>query len=208
MRSRRVGSIRRQRVLVASTADDETSSDSLEEPEVPETIEVHVHVHHDAAARKKGRPKRVNLTGSLMDWQGHYERVCRKPLPPPKAGGTPLGQCHGCQGPVGYLARSCRVCGAPQPRLVSKVFAAIGLGTVVGVFVICSHVLGGSAQEHRAPHEALGEWTTEEPYIVEVPVVASPFAYQGLSATAQTGLGSGALSANGAGDSSDQVITR
>jgi hypothetical protein len=186
----------------ASVVLERDSDDSPEDADEPEKIEVHVHVHRDpGASRRRSRPKPINLTGSLMDWQGHYEKV-RKSLPetPSKtAGGSRLGKCHGCGAAVGYVARSCRTCGAPQQRgLVSKVFAAIGLGTVIGVFSICSHILGGSAQEHRS-REPLGEWTTEEPYVIQVPVAVSPFNYD-ISAN-------GALWANAGIDPSEQLAT-
>jgi hypothetical protein len=190
-RARRISG-RRQRSPVVSTtvdaaSDDEASSagDDQDDPDL-EKIEVHVHVHrgqgNETAARRKRRPPRLSLTGSLSDWQGHYERLYKDvPPAPPQLDPSPLGsKCHACGGAVGVMARTCPACEAAQPRgLMGKVAVALGLGSFIGIFGLLLHLSGSSVKEHRPP-EPLRPWA-EEPWIVEVPVTPSPFAYTPMS---------------------------
>ena len=54
--------------------------------------------------------------------------------------------------------------------------ALIGLGSLVAVFVLSTHLLGSSVPEHK-PSAPLGNWSDSEDFIVvEVPVTPSPFA--------------------------------
>jgi hypothetical protein len=188
-RARRISGRRQRSPIVSTTVD--TSSDDDASPDAGaaqddqdlEKIEVHVHVHRGQgsdgnAARKKRRPPRLSLTGSLSDWQGHYERLYKDvPAAPPALEPSPLGsKCHACGGAVGVMAKSCPSCEAAQPRgLLGKVAVAIGLGSFIGMFGLLLHLSGSSVKEHRPP-EPLRPWE-EEPWIVAVPMAPSPFSY-------------------------------
>jgi hypothetical protein len=155
-----------------------------------EKIEVHVHVHRGkAGARKKKKPKRSRpaLTGALFDWQGHYDRVCKGPVPPPSpdsagqtapAGSTRTLDCNACGAKVPRFARKCGVCEAPQPRgIIARVSAVLGIASVIGVFALCQHILGESVREHRSPEPLRKDFTDDDAYVVEVPGPPSPFTY-------------------------------
>jgi len=180
-RSRRAATSRRERLPVAPPPE-ETSPEDADEDEDLEKIEVHVHVHRDDLKSRRKRPaKPIPFTGSLADWRGHYEEVYKRLGPGSKKddGGKNATKCDACAATLPLFARSCRVCGVPRPkRLLSKVMATIGLGTVAGVFALCSHLLGGSVREHRPP-EPLREWD-QEPIVVQIPVPSSPFASEAL----------------------------
>jgi hypothetical protein len=199
-RAKRTKSSRRSRSpLVVSAAvgggsgrDDEELPGREPEGEESEKIEVHVHVHRGKAGakkkKKKRKPARPALTGTLFDWQGHYDRVCKGPVPPsnPGAAGSAASSgssrslnCSACGAKVQRFARKCGVCEAPQPRgIVARVSAVLGIASVIGVFALCHHILGDSAREHMAPEPLRKDFTDDDAYVVEVPAGSSPFTYE------------------------------
>lgn len=82
----------------------------------PEKVEVHVHVHRGQGGERRDvgrerRRRRLSLNGSLLDWQGHYERLEQETTAEPPA-----------------LEPS------SQPRRRrGKVAVALGLGSVIGI---------------------------------------------------------------------------
>jgi hypothetical protein len=133
------------------------------------------------------------LTGVLFDWQGHYDRIVKRPAsgnPKPWMGFT---KCHGCDATVPSKARRCPRCAGPlSPRILPRLMAVIGLGTIVGVFALCAHLLGGSVPEQKAP-APLGQWSNDDDIvIVEVPAAtASPFSYPAPAANGSSSSGGG-----------------
>jgi hypothetical protein len=158
--------------------DDAELGDTGDEAAEPEKIEVHVHVHRDqqdGAARRKRKPRSLALTGALFDWKAHYDQVCKRPSPPPGASTRAL-KCSSCGAEVERFARTCRRCEAPQPRgFVKRVAIALGLASVIGVFALCSALLGESAREHRPPQPLRSDFTIDEAYVIEVSPPPSPF---------------------------------
>jgi ribosomal protein L40E len=163
-------------------SDDSLPNDALDDedqPAVPEKIEVHLHLHGagegNGARRKKVR-RRLDLTGSLQDWENHYGQIFKRaPDQTPAKGAASLKICQACGYNSGVFARTCRKCGGPRPRsTIAKVMAAIGLASVLGTFAICAHFLGDSVREHKNPAPLRAD--DEYPYIIEYNAsVPSPF---------------------------------
>lgn len=184
-RSRRTSSRRRRSPLVAETAmEAEANAQGSGEDEEPEKIEVHVHVHRGGEApaakrpaRKKRKPRGLALTGTLFDWKEHYDQVCRPPSPTPAApGAARMLNCSSCGAEVPRFARTCRRCEAPQPRrFFTRVAVALGFASVIGVFALCSVVLGESTREQRTPEPLRSDFTIDEAYVIEVSPSPSPF---------------------------------
>ncbi len=160
----------------SSTAEEAGDAEDVEK------IEVHVHLHRgnssdSTGARRKRRPSPPMLTGVLFDWSGHYDRILkRQPQAAPKR--WSLAKCANCEAIVPSAARHCPRCAAPRsPRILSRVFALIGLACFVAMFAVGNSLLGSSVPEHTPP-APLGSWSDNEEYIVvEVPAAPpSPFA--------------------------------
>jgi len=160
-----------------------SSAEEAEDAEEAEKIEVHVHVHRGndsgaAGGRRKRRSARPTLTGVLFDWHGHYDRILKRPTQAAPKRWSRFAKCPSCEATVPSVARRCLRCGAPRSaRMLSKVFALIGLGSLAAVFALSAHLLGGSAPEQKPP-APLGSWSDADEYVVvEVPVAPSPFAH-------------------------------
>jgi hypothetical protein len=197
-RARRVKSLRRTHsplsasvVVEPESVRDEEDPGALEldgdegETDDREKIEVHVHLHRGKAGKagakkKKRKPPRPVLRGALFDWKGHYDVVCKPPAPPADGSAHRRSlNCSACGAVVPRFARNCRRCDAPQPRgIMARLAIAIGLASVVGVFALCSYLLGDSAREQRTPEPLRKDFTDEEAIVVEVPSPPSPFSYQ------------------------------
>jgi hypothetical protein len=181
-RTRRAGVFRHQRVQIDVPSDPPSSEDAeADDEEGVEKIEVHVHLHRGDDSSRRARRKRPlsrpHLTGVLFDWQGHYDQIFVKHLSQQNhKRGFRLTQCKSCGASAPAAAPRCPRCAAPlASRLLPRLFALVGLGTIAGVFALCWHVLGSSVPEHKAP-APLGQWTSDDYVIVEIPATPSPFA--------------------------------
>lgn len=117
-------------VSTAGDPEHDGTSGEVEDAEdlAPEKVEVHVHVHRGPrgdtrAAGPERRRRRLSLNGSLIDWQGHYERLEKEvPADPPEL--EPSSQVRGPRG---------------------KVAVALGLGSVIAILgVLLRLALGRS----------------------------------------------------------------
>lgn len=178
---------RHQRVPIEVPPGESGSEALADEANEPEKIEVHVHVHRGESPKRSrsSRPAPPVLTGRLFDWQWYGDRLKGRP-PPTSAKRWPLAtKCQSCDALVPASARHCPRCAAPQSlrRFFPAVVALAGLGSLVAVFAVCAHLLGGSVPEHQTP-KPLGQWTDDDDYvIVEVPTAPSPFSYNAPAGT-------------------------
>src|SRR5262245_20726444 len=107
--------------------------------ETSEKIEVHVHVHRRGAdssvktslrrKKKKRRVRRPSLTGSLLHWQTHYDRILKDTEKPSEAasgeGLSRLTRCPKCDATVPIASGACMRCGSPRPvRVIPRIVAA------------------------------------------------------------------------------------
>jgi hypothetical protein len=193
-RAKPVSRFRHESVVVEEPASEAEPGNSSDEVSGAEKIEVHVHLHRDgqkAGARPKRRPRRSVLTGALFDWQGHYDRICKRPSDVPLKGLARLTKCGSCDADTGLLARNCPRCGAPRSRrALSKWLAVIGLGAVGLVFALCMHMLGGPVAAEQRSLAPVGKWSDEDDYyIIQVPTEPSPFTYTEKDHARQGGQG-------------------
>jgi len=132
----------------------------------------------ESEERPKAPPPRSELTGSLFDWQGHYDRVCQPPPEQKLEGLARLKTCHSCYQPVPIFAQRCARCSTPRSRrplmTVIAAGALMALAVVFGAFV---HTFGAGPVAERASLTPLGHWSDDDYYyeVVEVPVAPSPF---------------------------------
>jgi hypothetical protein len=163
---------RRERVVVEVPPEESAATARVDEDDEPEKIEVHVHVHRGDGSKKSRskRPAPPVLTGALFDWQWYKEILSKRPQQAASGRWSRAVKCANCASHVSSTARYCPRCAAPiaRRRFGALVRALLGLGTVALVFGLCAHFLGGSVPESRAP-APLGEWTTDDYVIVEVP---------------------------------------
>jgi hypothetical protein len=172
-----------------STAHEAEDADDVEK------IEVHVHLHRgndagSAGGRRRRRQSLPRLTGVLFDWQGHYDRILKRPSHPAPKRWSRFRKCSTCDAISPSVARRCLRCGAPRsPRLLTKLFAVIGLGSLAAVFALSAHLLGGSVPEQK-PTAPLGNWSApqDEFIVVQVPVTASPFSTTASASTSRDNL--------------------
>jgi hypothetical protein len=170
---------RRHRVPIEERPEESASEEPADDGNDSEKIEVHVHVHRGEDPRKarSKQPARPALTGVLFDWQWYQDLLSSRPRQTASGRWSLVTTCRNCDSPVHPTARCCPRCAAPRPRrILPAVIALIALGAVGALFALGTRILGTSVPEHQ-PTAPLGEWTQEEPVIVEVPTTPSPFSY-------------------------------
>jgi len=166
---------RRERVVVEVPPEESAAHEQGDTADEPEKIEVHVHVHRGERKSRSKRPSPPVLTGALFDWQWYKDRLSKRP--PPVAAGrwSRIVTCESCGTSVRTSARHCPRCGVPiaRRRFMPFLRALVGLGSVGLIFGLGVHFLGPSVPESRAP-TPLGQWSSDDVVIVEVPPSAPP----------------------------------